>query len=57
MSHGTTALAAVLFLLSPIGSPFLYGLAPVVGIGSGLLSTQAAYAQAIIINPMYGMAY
>ena len=84
MSRITTALASALSLLIQTGKPFLVGLAPAVGIGAGLLSTQTAYAQsaedwlnsgfqkssrgnlkgaiadytqAIIINPMYALAY
>ena len=45
MSRTTTALASVFSLLIPIGGLFPVGLAPAVGIGAGLLSTQAAYAQ------------
>ena len=45
MPRVTTAFAAALSLLLPFGRPLLVGLAPVVGIGAGLLSTQHAYAQ------------
>ena len=40
-----TAFAAALALFLPIGRPLLVGLTPAFGIGSLLLSTQAAYAQ------------
>ena len=45
MPRVTTAFAAALSLLLPLGRPLLVGLTPVVGIGAGLLSTQYAYAQ------------
>ena len=45
MPRATTAFAAALSLLVPIGCPSLVGLAPAVGITAGVLSTQAAYAQ------------
>ena len=45
MSRTITALAAALSLLIPTGKPFLVGLAPAVGIGTGLMTTQIAYAQ------------
>ena len=40
----TTAFAAAFALFLPIGRPLLIGLTPVVGIGAGLLTTQAAYS-------------
>ena len=45
MPRVTTAFAAALSLLLPLGRPLLVGLTPFVGIGAGLLSTQHAYAQ------------
>ena len=45
MPRVTTAFAAALALFLPIGRPLLIGLTPAVGIGAGLLTTQAAYAQ------------
>ncbi len=45
MPRVTTAFAAVLALLLPVGRPLLVGLTPAIGIGAGLLTTQAAYAQ------------
>ncbi|WP_071839839.1 tetratricopeptide repeat protein [Synechococcus sp. KORDI-100] len=45
MPRVTTALAAALALFLPIGRPLLVGLTPAVGISTGLLSTQIAYAQ------------
>ena len=44
MPRVTTAFAAALALFMPIGRPLLVGLIPVVGIGAGLLTTQAAYS-------------
>ena len=41
----TNAFAACLALFMPLARPLLVGLAPAVGIGAGLLSTQIAYAQ------------
>ncbi|WP_413440601.1 tetratricopeptide repeat protein [Synechococcus sp. MIT S1220] len=48
MTRVTTAFAAALALFMPIGRPLLLGLTPVVGIGAGLLTTQAAFAQTAI---------
>ena len=45
MPRVTTAFAAALALFLPIGRPLVVGLTPAFGIGSLLLSTQAAYAQ------------
>ena len=45
MPRVTTAFAVALALFLPMGRPLLVGLTPAVGIGAGLLSTQAAYAQ------------
>ena len=45
MTRVTTAFAAAFALFLPIGRPLLVGLAPAVGIGAGLLSTRAAFAQ------------
>ena len=45
MTRVTTAFAAAVALFLPIGRPLLLGLTPVVGIGAGLLTTHAAYAQ------------
>lgn len=45
MPRVTTAFAAALSLLLPLGRPLLVGLRPAVGIGAGLLPTQQAYAQ------------
>ena len=45
MTRVTTAFAAALVLFLPIGRPLLVGLTPAVGIGAGLLTTQAAFAQ------------
>ena len=45
MPRVTTAFAAAVALFLPIGRPLLVGLTPVAGIGAGLLTTQAAYAQ------------
>ena len=45
MTRVTTAFAAAFALFLPIGRPLLVGLTPVVGIGAGLLTTHAAYAQ------------
>ena len=45
MPRVTTAFAAALALLLPIGRPLLVGLTPVMGIGAGLLTTQTVYAQ------------
>ena len=44
MPRVTTAFAAALALFLPIGRPLLVGLTPAVGIGAGLLTTQAAYS-------------
>ena len=44
MPRVTTAFAAALALFMPLGRPLLVGLTPAVGIGAGLLSTQAAYS-------------
>ena len=51
MPRTTTAFAAAVALFLPIGRPLLIGLAPAVGIGSGLLSTQTAFAQYIFPPP------
>ena len=48
MPRVTTAFAAALALFLPIGRPLLVGLMPAVGIGAGLLTTQAAFAQTAI---------
>ena len=48
MTRVTTAFAAALVLLLPIGRPLLVGLTPVIGFGAGLLSTQTAQAQTIM---------
>ena len=45
MPRVTTAFAAALSLLLPLGRPLLVGLIPTVGIGAELLPTQQAYAQ------------
>ena len=45
MPRVTTAFAAAVALFLPLGRPLLVGLTPAVGIGAGLLTTQAAYAQ------------
>ena len=45
MPRTTTAFAAALALFLPIGRPLLVGLTPAVGMFTGLLTTQAAYAQ------------
>ena len=45
MTRVATAFAAAVALFLPIGRTLLVGLTPAVGIGAGLLSTQAAYAQ------------
>ncbi|AII43137.1 hypothetical protein KR100_07125 [Synechococcus sp. KORDI-100] len=45
MPRVTTAFAAALALFMPVGRPLLVGLTPAIGIGAGLLTTQAAYAQ------------
>ena len=45
MSRATTAFAAALSLLLPIGRPLLVGLTPAIGISAGLLSTHIAYAK------------
>jgi tetratricopeptide (TPR) repeat protein len=45
MTRLTTAFAAALALFMPLGRPLLVGLTPAIGIGAGMLSTQAAYAQ------------
>ena len=44
MPRVTTAFAAALALILPIGRPLLVGLTPAIGIGAGLLTTQAAYS-------------
>ena len=48
MTRVTTAFAAALALILPIGRPLLVGLAPAIGIGAGLLSMQTAQAQTIM---------
>ena len=45
MSRVATAFTAALTLFFPIGRPLLVGVTPVVGIGSGLLTKHAVYAQ------------
>ncbi|WP_028952052.1 tetratricopeptide repeat protein [Synechococcus sp. CC9616] len=45
MPRVTTAFAAAFALFLPIGRPLLVMLTPAIGIGSGLLTTHAAYAQ------------
>ncbi len=45
MPRVTTAFAAALALFMPLGRPMLVGVTPAVGIGAGLLTTQAAYAK------------
>ena len=45
MPRVTTAFAAAIALYMPLGRPLLIGLTPAIGIGAGLLTTQAAYAQ------------
>ena len=45
MSRVITAFAAAFALFMPVGRSLLVGLTPAIGIGAGLLTTQAAYAQ------------